>query len=65
MKIIEKVKNAYERGERVNAIKAMKKEQRSEEQIADLQEWRKEEVRNTLIITGAVIAGAILKSRRI
>ena len=55
MKIVNKIKAAYERQERVNAIKAMKKADRTEEQAAELKQWKKEEKRNTAILVAGII----------
>lgn len=45
--MLETVKEMYARADRINAIKAMKKAERTEEQTADLKQWNKEAVRNT------------------
>lgn len=64
MKAIEKVKGMYERQERVNAIKAMKKADRNEEQTATLKQWNKEAYRNTAILMAVTVLPALIKSRR-
>lgn len=64
MKLVTKVKEAYERADRVNAIKAMKKADRTEEQVAELKQWRKEEWRNTGIIIAAASAFVAYESHK-
>lgn len=63
MKITHIVKEAYERGERVNAIKAMKKNNRSEEQQQELKRWKYEEKRNTVILLAGMIAWVKCKNK--
>jgi hypothetical protein len=60
--VINTVKKAYERQERVNAIKAMKKNQRTTEQIAELAQWKYEEKRNTLVVVAGVLGYHAMKA---
>lgn len=64
MNVVDKFKEMHERSTRINAIKAMKKKDRNEEQVAELKQWNKEAIRNNIILaTATLTAVAIITTR--